>query len=159
MSTTIKKSIATTTSFNACKRDAVIIDATGVVVGRLAAYIATLLRGKHKTIFTPHAELGDFVIVINADKIKFTADKDNVKHYWYHTGFPGGIKFKTPRMLRMRGQSSEIIMKAVKGMLPKNVLGRNVLKNLRVCNGETHDYESMKPRVVNFVQMNRKNVA
>ncbi len=156
---TIKKSNNSTISYNTCNREVILIDATDVVVGRLSAYVAQILRGKHKPIFSPNANLGDFVIIINAEKVKFTSNKENTKEYFRHTGFPGGIKSLTPRQLRARGKSRDILIKAIEGMLPNGPLGRVVLKNLRVYNGDSHDHANLKPKIINFQELKRQNIA
>ncbi|MBC77393.1 MAG: 50S ribosomal protein L13 [Halobacteriovoraceae bacterium] len=135
-------------SFVARKEDADkkwwVIDATDVVVGRLASEVATLLRGKHKPTFTPNQECGDFVVVTNADKIRFTGDKLNKKNYYWHTGFIGGIKSKTAREM-MEKTPDRVVSEAVKGMLPKTSLGRKQLTKLKVFAGAEHSHEAQKP--------------
>ena len=135
-------------SFVARKEDADkkwwVIDATDVVVGRLASEVATLLRGKHKPTFTPNQECGDFVVVTNADKIRFTGDKLNKKNYYWHTGFIGGIKSKTAREM-MEKTPDRVVSEAVKGMLPKTSLGRKQLTKLKVFAGAEHTHEAQKP--------------
>ena len=121
-----------------------VIDATDMVVGRLASEVATLLRGKHKPTFTPNQECGDFVVVTNADKIRFTGDKLNKKNYYWHTGFIGGIKSKTAREM-MEKTPDRVVSEAVKGMLPKNTLGRKQLTKLKVFAGDQHNHEAQKP--------------
>ena len=135
-------------SFVARKEDADkkwwVIGATDVVVGRLASEVATLLRGKHKPTFTPNQECGDFVVVTNADKIRFTGDKLNKKNYYWHTGFIGGIKSKTAREM-MEKTPDRVVSEAVKGMLPKTSLGRKQLTKLKVFAGAEHTHEAQKP--------------
>jgi len=157
---TYKKSQDSTQSAKSIQEQKfIIVDASGLVVGRLAAKIASILRGKEKTNFTPHSITGDFVIVINAEKVKFTAKKFKTKKYWRHTGFPGGIKCLTPYQLSIKGQSSEIIMKAVDGMLPSGPLGREMLRNLRVYNSAEHHHDAQNPTILNVGNLNRKNIA
>ena len=123
-----------------------IIDAEDMVLGRLSTEVARVLRGKHKPIFTPHADTGDFVIVVNADKIKLTGKKLEQKHYRYHTGHPGGLKSVSYDRL-MEDNPEKAVMLAVKGMLPKNALGRQMIKKLKVYSGTEHNHEAQKPEV------------
>lgn len=135
-----------------------LIDAEGVVLGRLASHVAKLLRGKHKTIFTPHIDTGDHVVVINADKVKLTGKKMRNKVYHRHTGFPGGIKTATPEFL-LSGQFPErVIEKAVERMMPKeSPLARQQLTKLRVYGGAEHPHAAQNPEVYDFASMNPKN--
>jgi large subunit ribosomal protein L13 len=126
-----------------------VVDADGLVVGRLASRIASVLRGKNKPIFTPHADTGDFVIVINADKIHFTGNKLEKKTYYRHSGYPGGIKQETAKNI-MKDSPEDIIMFAVRGMLPKNRLGRQQLKKLRVYRGPEHPHKAQNPEILNL---------
>lgn len=123
-----------------------LIDAEGKVLGRLASEIATILSGKHKPIYTPHVDTGDFVVVINADKIKLTGKKLEQKNYIYHTGYPGGLK-KIPYERLIKERPERIIELAVKGMLPKNRLGRKMIKKLKVYAGPEHKHEAQKPEI------------
>ena len=125
------------------------VDAQGEVLGRLASQIAALIRGKHKTNFTPHVDCGDNVIVINAEKIRFTGKKMTDKIYVRHTGYPGGQRFTTPRLL-LDKYPERIIEHAVKGMLPKNRLGRRLFTNLHVYTGDNHPHAAQQPTVVKF---------
>ncbi|MCI6609597.1 MAG: 50S ribosomal protein L13 [Ezakiella sp.] len=128
------------------ERKWLVIDADGMVLGRLATEVATILRGKNKPIFTPHVDTGDYVIVINADKMVLTGNKlDKKKHYW-HTGYPGGLKSMDYRTM-MDKKPEEALMLAVRGMLPKNTLGRQMIKKLRVYRGAEHGHEAQKPEV------------
>lgn len=120
------------------------IDAQDLVVGRVATVAATLLRGKHKPTFTPNQECGDFVVITNADKVKFTGNKWNDKKYYWHTGHIGGLKKRTAKE-QLQKHPELIIMEAVKGMLPKNTLGRKQLTKLKVFLGSEHTHESQKP--------------
>ncbi len=134
-----------------------LINADGVVLGRLAAHISKILRGKHKPTFTPHLDCGDNVIVINAEKIKLKGKKVKDKIYYRHTGYPGGIKQETPEEILSGKNPEKVVKLAVKRMLSDNKLARKQLLNLRVFSGETHDLEAQKPEVINFKEINRKN--
>lgn len=135
-----------------------LVDAEGVVLGRLASHIAKLLRGKHKTMFTPHIDTGDHVVVINADKVKLTGKKRQNKVYYRHTGFPGGVKSATPEFI-FSGQFPErVIEKAVERMMPKeSPLARDQLTKLRVYGGKEHPHAAQNPQVYDFAAMNPKN--
>jgi large subunit ribosomal protein L13 len=121
-----------------------LVDARGKVLGRLAAKIATILRGKHKPIFSPHLDVGDFVVVINADKIRLTGAKWHKKLYFRHSGYPGGLKVETAQQLFSR-KPEELLRLAVAGMLPKNRLGRKLLKKLKIYRGPEHPHQAQKP--------------
>ena len=130
------------------QKEWVVIDATDQVVGRLCSKVAKLLRGKYKPTFTPHVDCGDNVIIINADKVVFTGNKETDKLYTRYTGYPGGQRFETPAKLRTRKDGSErIIRHAVKGMLPKGPLGRKMLKKLKVYAGSEHPHAAQQPEV------------
>ena len=137
----------------------VVIDATDVVVGRLASYVAKRLRGKHRADFTPHIDTGDHVVIINADKVKFTGRKMTDKVYYRHTGYPGGIKSTTPEKI-LNGRSPERALElAVKRMMPKeSPLARKQFSKLHVYGGAEHPHEAQKPDTVDFKAMNRKNI-
>ena len=136
----------------------VMIDATGLIVGRLASIIALRLRGKHKPTFTPHVDCGDNVIVVNAEKVVLTGRKLQKKVYHYHTGFIGGIKERSAKAI-MEGRFPErIVEKAVERMLPRGPLGRRQLGNLRVYKGAEHPHAAQNPEKVDVASMNRKNV-
>jgi large subunit ribosomal protein L13 len=121
-----------------------VIDATDVVLGRLASHAAALLRGKHKPTFAPHMDMGDFVIIINAEKAALTGSKLAEKKYYRHSGYPGGITATTyPEMLEKH--PTRAVEKAIRGMLPKNTLGRNQLKKLKVYAGPTHPHAAQQP--------------
>lgn len=137
----------------------VVIDATGLVVGRLAAHIALRLRGKHKPTFTPHVDDGDNVIVINAAKVVFTGRKRDQKNYYHHTGFIGGIKERSAKSIFEGRFPERILEKAVERMLPRGPLGRKQLGNLRVYPGAEHPHEAQKPQALDVGAMNRKNKA
>lgn len=135
----------------------VLIDAENLVVGRLAALVATRLRGKHRPTFTPHVDMGDNVIVINAEKVVFTGRKLDQKRYYWHTGWPGGIKDRTARRV-MEGRFPErVVEKAVERMLPRGPLGRRQLKNLKVYAGAEHPHEAQKPEMLDVASLSQKN--
>ena len=133
------------------------IDAKNAVVGRLAAIITKILRGKNKTTFSPHVDHGDFVIVKNVEKIKFTGSKFQNKKYYKHTGFPGGIKEITPQKLSEKNKPEEILKLAVKRMLPGGVLAKNQLKKLKIYSGEEHPHSAQNPKVLDLTKINSKN--
>jgi len=128
------------------QREWFVIDAKGQTLGRLATQVATLLRGKHKPIYAPHADVGDFVIVVNADKIRVTGNKLDQKIYYRHSGYPGGIKSRTLRELLNR-YPDRVIRLAVRGMLPKNRLGRATIKKLKIYAGDKHPHQAQQPKV------------
>jgi large subunit ribosomal protein L13 len=129
------------------KKDWYLVDAKGKILGRLASEIAKRLRGKHKPIYTPHVDTGDFVVVINADKIRLTGKKLIDKIYYRHSGYPGGIKsIAAGKMLKEKPE--RLIHLAVRGMLPKNSLGRRMLKKLKVYRGEEHPHASQNPDIL-----------
>jgi large subunit ribosomal protein L13 len=135
----------------------VVIDASGVVLGRLAAVIATRLRGKHRPTFTPNVDCGDNVIVINAEKVKLTGNKLRDKEFHWHTGFPGGIKTRTAGQ-RLSGRFPErVVEKAVQRMITRNPLGRQQMSNLRVYAGAAHPHEAQQPVALDVGAMNPKN--
>ena len=121
-----------------------VIDASDQVLGRFASQVATMLKGKHKPAYAPHQDLGDNIIVINAEKIRLTGNKENTKEYFRHTTRPGSGKFTSLKQMR-DAQPERIIEYAVKGMLPKNPLGRSMIKKLHVYAGETHQHQAQKP--------------
>jgi large subunit ribosomal protein L13 len=137
----------------------VVIDATGLVVGRLASIIALRLRGKHKPSFTPHVDDGDNVIVINAAKVVFTGRKRDQKMYYHHTGYIGGIKERSAKSIFEGRFPERIVEKAVERMLPRGPLGRKQLDNLRVYPGAEHPHEAQKPEALDVGALNRKNKA
>ena len=124
-----------------------VVDAAGVTLGRLATKVATVLRGKHKPTYTPHVDTGDFVIVINTDKVVLTGKKLEDKYYRYHSGYIGGLK-EIPYKKLMAEKSDLAVYEAVKGMLPKNSLGRAMIKKLRVYKGAEHNHSAQKPEVL-----------
>ena len=127
------------------EREWYVIDAENEVVGRLASQIATILRGKHKPTFTPHIDCGDFVVVINADKVRFSGSKETQKQYFSYSGYPGGVRQRTPKEMRER-RPEFIVRNAVKGMLPKGSLGRQMFSKLKVYAGPTHPHEAQQPQ-------------
>lgn len=135
----------------------VIIDAEGLVVGRLASIIAMRLRGKHLPTFTPHVDMGDNVIVINADKVVFTGRKYEDKKYYWHTGYPGGIKERTARAILEGKFPERVVQKAVQRMMPGGPLTRKQLKNLRVYAGAEHPHEAQQPETLDVSAINSKN--
>ena len=135
----------------------VLIDAEGLVVGRLATVVANRLRGKHKPTFTPHVDDGDNVIVINADKVVFTGKKYTDKVYYWHTGHPGGIKERTARQLLEGRFPERVVEKAVERMIPRGPLGRRQMKNLRVYAGAEHPHAAQQPEALDVGKLNAKN--
>ena len=134
-----------------------LIDAEGLVVGRLASIIANRLRGKHKTNYTPHVDCGDNVIVINAEKVRFTGKKATDKVYYRHTGHPGGIKETSPAKILEGRFPERVLIKAVERMVPRGPLGRDQMRNLRVFAGAEHPHVAQLPEVLDVKSMNRKN--
>lgn len=126
-----------------------VVDASGKVLGRLATQIAKYLRGKHKPEFTPHADAGDYIVVINADKVKVTGKKEQDKVYYTHSGYPGGLKETTYDKLKAK-DATRIIEIAVKGMLPKNPLGRDMFRKLKVYTGAEHPHTAQQPIEINL---------
>lgn len=135
----------------------IIVDADGAVLGRLAAFISSLLRGKHKPTFTPHIDCGDNVIVINAKKIKLKGKKVQDKVYYKHTGYPGGIKSTSPIKILEGKQPENVLKMAVKRMLSKNKLSKKQMSNLRIFANDSHNLHSQKPEQIDFKSLNRKN--
>ena len=133
------------------------IDANNAVVGRLAAVISLILRGKNKTTYTPHMDNGDFVIVKNVEKLKFTGNKFKNKKYYKHTGYPGGIKEKTPEQLYKK-KPYQILKLAVKRMLPGGPLAKKQLTKLKIYSGSIHPHSSQNPKILNLSKMNNKNI-
>ena len=139
------------------ERNWYVIDADGVVLGRMAAIIAIRLRGKHKTTYTPHMDCGDNIIVINAEKVKLTGNKRTDKTYYWHTGYPGGIKSRTAGAILEGKQPERVVEKAVERMVSRNPLGRRQMKKLHVYAGDKHPHESQQPKVLDVAAMNSKN--
>ena len=140
------------------KNEWFLIDAQNLAVGRLAAFISKVLRGKNKPTFNPHIDNGDFVIVTNIDKIKFTGKKFKNKKYFRHTGHPGGIKKTSPLILRKKNKSNQILKLAVKRMLPGGPLAKKQLTKLKIYNGDKHPHEIQKPKIINFDKINKSNL-
>ncbi|MBI4682497.1 MAG: 50S ribosomal protein L13 [Nitrospirae bacterium] len=126
-----------------------IINADNMVVGRMASQVAKILRGKNKPIFTPHVDTGDFVIIVNADKVRFTGNKLEKKAYYRHSGYPGGIKEEMAKDI-MKNNPERIIVSAVRGMLPKNTLGKQQLTKLKVYSGPDHPHKAQNPEILNL---------
>ena len=135
----------------------ILIDAENLVVGRLASIIANHLRGKHKPSYTPHVDCGDHVIVINADKVKFTSNKANTKTYYKHTGYVGGIKETTPAKILEGRFPHRVLEKAIERMIPRGPLGREQMRSLHLYNGTEHPHDGQKPTVLDVASLNRKN--
>lgn len=134
---------------NTANKEWVLIDAEGQTLGRLASTIAYYLRGKNKVNFTPHADCGDNVIVLNADKVALTGNKREAKQYIHHTGYPGGQRFRSVDQVLAK-DSTGLVTRAVKGMLPKNRLGRAIFKNMHAYAGAEHPHEAQKPRTISL---------
>ena len=133
------------------------IDAEGVVVGRLATFIANRLRGKHRGDYTPHVDCGDYVVVTNVDKVVFTGAKLTDKKYYRHTGHPGGVKETTPAKVLGGRFPERVLEKAVERMIPRGPLGREQMRHLRIFKGTEHDHASQNPEILDVAAMNRKN--
>ena len=131
------------------KRDWYVIDATGKPLGRLASKVAMILKGKHKPTYTPHVDTGDYVIIVNADKVILTGKKMDNKVYYHHSGYPGGIKAESFKSLMSRSPE-KVVYKAVWGMLPHNALGRRMIKKLKIYKGSEHPHEAQKPQVLSL---------
>ena len=140
------------------KKDWYVIDAENAAVGRLAAYISKVLRGKNKPTFNPHMDNGDFVVVTNIDKIKFSGKKFFNKKYYRHTGHPGGIKESTPSFFKEKNKTSEILKLAVKRMLPGGPLAKKQLSKLKIYNGDKHPHDMQKPKAIDFAKLNKRNI-
>ncbi|MDE2487216.1 MAG: 50S ribosomal protein L13 [Alphaproteobacteria bacterium] len=137
----------------------IVIDAKDAVVGRLASFIANRLRGKHRPDYTPHVDCGDFVVVVNADKVRFTGKKLSDKVFYWHTGHPGGVKQRTAGQILGGKYPERVLEKAVERMLPKeSPLARKQLTHLRIYTGETHPHEAQSPETIAFAELNAKNV-
>ncbi len=135
----------------------ILIDAEGVVLGRLASIVAMRLRGKHKPSFTPHMDMGDNVIIINAEKVQMTGNKRADKRYYWHTGHPGGIKFRTAQQVLEGAYPERVVEKAVQRMLPGGKLSRQQMTNLRIYAGVAHPHEAQQPEVLDVKPLNPKN--
>lgn len=126
-----------------------VVDAEGKTLGRLSTQVATILRGKHKPTYTPHVDTGDFVVIINADKVVLTGKKLDQKMYRWHTGYPGGLKERTYRDM-INTKPEKVVFHAVKGMLPKNSLGRKMLTKLKVYRGSEHKHQAQQPEILDI---------
>ncbi len=135
----------------------IVIDAQDIVLGRLAAFVATRLRGKHKASYTPHVDDGDNVIIINADKVALTGKKYKNKIYYWHTGYVGGIKQRTAAQILEGRFPNRVVEKAVERMIPRGPLGRRQMKNLRVYAGAEHPHIAQQPQIIDLAQLNSKN--
>ena len=140
------------------KQDWYVINAENAAVGRLAAYISMVLRGKNKSTYNPHIDNGDFVVVTNIDKIKFSGKKFTNKKYYRHTGHPGGIKETTPLSLKEKNKTEQILKLAVKRMLPGGPLAKKQLTKLKIYNGDKHPHELQKPKIIEFDKLNKRNI-
>ncbi len=134
-----------------------LVDADGLVLGRMASIIANIVRGKHKPGYTAHMDCGDHVVVINAEKVKLTGKKLTDKKYYWHTGYPGGIKERTPEKILGGKHPERVILKAVERMVPRGPLGRDQMRNLRVYTGAVHPHEAQQPVPLDIAAMNPKN--
>ncbi|MFZ4541523.1 MAG: 50S ribosomal protein L13 [Rickettsiales bacterium] len=140
------------------KKEWVMFDAEGVVLGRLASHIAKVLRGKHKPTFTPNADCGDHVVIINADKVKLTGRKRGKKVYYYHTGYAGGIKERSAENILAGQHPHRVMEKAIERMMPKDSpLSRAQVKHLHIYNGSEHPHAGQSPKLIDFAAMNEKN--
>lgn len=135
----------------------ILIDANGLIVGRLASLIATRLKGKHKPSYTPHLDCGDNIVVVNAEKVLFTGNKKDDKLYYRHTGYPGGLKTTTPKRLLEGKFPDRVIFKAVERMLKRGPLQRQLMRNLRVYKGTEHPHQAQNPIKLDIAKLNRKN--
>ena len=140
------------------KKDWYIISAENAAVGRLASFISIVLRGKNKPTFNPHIDNGDFVVVTNVDKIKFTGKKFKEKKYYRHTGHPGGIKETTPLRLKEKNKTEDILKLAVKRMLPGGPLAKKQLTKLKIYNGDKHPHDMQNPKNIDFINLNKSNL-
>ena len=137
----------------------IVIDAQDAVVGRLASFIAMRLRGKHRPDYTPHVDCGDFVVVVNAEKVKFTGKKATNEVYYWHTGHPGGVKQRTPAQILAGKYPERVLQKAVERMLPKeSPLARKQMTHLRIYNSAEHPHAAQNPETIAFADLNAKNV-
>ena len=140
------------------KKNWYLINAQNLAVGRLASFISVVLRGKNKSKYNPHIDNGDFVVVTNIDKIKFTGKKFFNKKYYRHTGHPGGIKENSPSLLREKNKSEQILKLAVKRMMPGGPLAKKQLTKLKIYSGDKHPHEIQKPKIIEFEKLNKKNL-
>ena len=128
-------------------REWLVVDATGMPIGRLASQVAAILRGKHKPTFTPHTDTGDFVVILNTDNVVLTGNKMRDKYYFSHSGYVGGDKYVQAKKM-LETKSDYAVERAIKGMLPKNALGRQMFRKLKCYKGDTHPHEAQKPRAI-----------
>ena len=141
------------------KKNWVLIDAEKAVLGRLAVISATILRGKNKPEYTPNQDCGDNLIIINADKVYLTGNKNTDKIYYRHTGHPGGIKETNPEKMKLKNKSTDIIKLAIKRMIPKGPLGYQQLSNCKIYSGSEHLHSAQNPKTIDISQLNDKNIA
>jgi large subunit ribosomal protein L13 len=134
-----------------------LIDAEGLVLGRLASIVAKYLRGKHKPTFTPHMDCGDNIVIVNAEKVRLTGNKRTAKTYYWHTGYPGGIKSRTADKILDGAHPERVIEKAIQRMITRGPLGRKQMGNLRVYGGTEHPHEAQQPEALDIAAMNPKN--
>ncbi len=139
------------------KKSCILIDAQDLVLGRLAVVVANHLRGKNKPFYTPHVNCGDFVVIINAEKVHLTGKKMTDKNFYWHTGYAGGIKSRTMGQILGGKHPERAIIKAVERMIPRGPLGREIMKNLRVYGGSEHPHAAQSPVVLDVASLNRKN--
>ncbi|QXM25216.1 50S ribosomal protein L13 [Elioraea tepida] len=139
------------------KKDWWLIDADGLVLGRLASLVASRLRGKHKPTFTPHVDCGDHVVIINAEKVRVTGNKADQSVFYWHTGYPGGVKGRTIRQRLQSRHPERVIEKAVERMITRGPLGRRQMRNLHVYAGPSHPHQGQAPKPLDVAAMNRKN--
>lgn len=140
------------------KKKWVVIDANDLILGRLASIIANRLRGKHKASFTPHVDCGDYIVVVNAEKVALTGNKLKDKKFYWHTGYAGGIKERAIGQILSGNHPERVLKKAVERMVPRGPLGRQIMGNLKVYAGPTHPHEAQNPETLNVAELNRKNV-
>jgi large subunit ribosomal protein L13 len=140
------------------KKEWKLIDAENLVVGRLASIVANILRGKHKTTYTPNIDCGDHVVIINADKVKFTGNKYAQKKYYWHTGYPGGIKERNARQIMEGGHPERILESAVSRMISRGPLQRDIMTKLHIYKGPNHKHQAQSPEVLDIAKINRKNI-
>ncbi len=134
-----------------------VVDADGMILGRLAVEVARRLRGKHKPLFTPHVDCGDHIIVVNAEKVRLTGNKRDQDVFYWHTGYPGGIKGRTKGQILAGRYPERVVQKAVERMIPRGPLGRQVMRKLKVYAGPEHPHEAQQPEVLDVAAMNPKN--
>ncbi len=134
-----------------------VIDAEGMVLGRLASTVAMRLRGKHKPLYTPHIDCGDHIVIVNADKVAITGNKRRDKRFYWHTGYPGGIKDRSWDQILSGKHPERLVQKAVERMLPKTKLGRDLIRKLHVYAGPEHPHEAQQPEPIDFAAQNKKN--